>query len=115
MSVVESLFQLLGVGATLAVGLMLFILGLLSKRLGEVTHTRPYYRWLYGAAALTCIAAFFEFLYILSTFSEGSDTSLLYNKAFYVVTYVIPLAISLTIGAIVSWRYWSWLVIERDE
>jgi hypothetical protein len=30
-----------------------------------------------------------------------------------IVTYYLPLAVSVSIGLFVSWRYWSWLVIQQ--
>ncbi|MBN1286744.1 MAG: hypothetical protein JXB47_15200 [Anaerolineae bacterium] len=115
MSVIEHLLELLGVGAPLAVAVMLVILGLMSKRLGAVTHMPAYYKWLYGAAALACAATFLGLLYILGTFSTGAEAGLFYDEGFYVVAYVVPLAVSLTIGAVVGWRYWGWLLGERGK
>ena len=36
------------------------------------------------------------------------------DHLFYLVTYHVPMAIGVTIGLIVTWRYWSWLLTERN-
>jgi hypothetical protein len=115
MGVIESLFELLGVFAPLAIAVTAVILALLSKRLGDVTHTPPYFRWCYVSAGLACWSAFFQLLFILSKCSCGTESGLLYKESFYVLTYSIPLAVSLVICAAVTWRYWGWLLDERDE
>ncbi len=114
MKVFESLFQLLGLSAPLAIAITAIVLGLLSKRLGVVTHMPPYYRWFYVAAALACVATFFGLLYVLSGLACLNDDDLLCDETLYILTYSIPLALSLSISTATAWRYWGWLLIERD-
>jgi hypothetical protein len=113
MEVLEGLFNLLGVVAPLAIAVTLIVLGLLSQRLGAVTHTPPYYRWFYVAAVLVAAAGFFQILYVLSVQVEA--TGLLHEENFYTLTHSAPLALGLTISAVVSWRYWGWLLGERSK
>ncbi|MBZ0294728.1 MAG: hypothetical protein K8L99_19350, partial [Anaerolineae bacterium] len=53
------LFGLLG---SVALFVMLVVMGLLSKRLGSVTRTPPYYVWFFVAAALIGISALLQML-----------------------------------------------------
>ena len=113
MEVLEGLLNLLGVAAPVAIAMTLIVLGLLSQRLGAVTHTPPYYQWFYVAAMLVAVAGFFQTLYVLSI--QVGETGLLHEKSFYTLTYSAPLALGLTISVVVSWRYWGWLLSEHGE
>ncbi len=112
MEVIETLLSLLGALAPLAVAVTLLVLGMLSQRLGAVTNTPPYYRWFYVAAALVSVAALFELLYVLSL-NVDDGAGILYDEGFYLLTFSAPMAVGLTVSAIVSWRYWGWLLSER--
>ncbi len=113
MEVIERLFTLLGIFAPAALAFTSVVLGLLSKRLGAVTHMPPYYRWFYVAAALACTAAFFELLYLLSGCTCTPSAGILYDDTFYVFTYSLPLGLSVSISAVAAWKYWGWLLVER--
>lgn len=89
----------------------LVVLGLLSRRLGQVTHASPRYIGFFIAAALVGAGALARLLHLqvhihtLTTLHHNIIWVLLYNG--------LP-ACGVTLGVIVAWRYWSWLLAERD-
>lgn len=87
--------------------LALVWLALLSRRLGRVTHAPPYYRGLLAAALLIAISAAFRIIHGIT------ETSIPSNAGWVLVYHGLP-AIGLTIGVGFAWRYWSWLLAERD-
>ena len=101
---------LVGVLGPLSIAVLFVILGLLSRRLGRVTRTPPYYLGLHLAAALMGISA----LARLVNLGRGSAEAVALRQE---IVYIIALtglpALSVTIGVFVIWRYWSWLLAER--
>ncbi|MBC8097985.1 MAG: hypothetical protein H7Y11_00955 [Armatimonadetes bacterium] len=98
---------LLGMLGPLSVCVALVVLGLLSRRLGVVTHARPYYVGFFGAALLILISVIVRFSYVFAQYSMmGSTWRVVYNGLF---------ASGVTIGVITAWRYWSWLLAERSQ
>ena len=94
---------------------MLYILSTLSRRLGNVTKMKPYYRGLYVAIALILIAVVAHLLRVVGWLDHDSPPNLVITQSFYLVTYYIPMAIAVTISLVVVLRYWSWLFTERDR
>lgn len=105
MNEVTAFFGILG---GIAISVMLFILGVLSKRLGSVTNAPPHYRWFYVASILVGIGA------VLRFFTLGRSISLQDAGILGVLLYNGLPALGVTIGVITAWRYWSWLLAERD-
>jgi hypothetical protein len=89
----------------------LFVLAQLSHRLGEVTHARHHYRAYYLAIALICagIAARLYFITRGQASLQAANQKLVYT----LLSDGLP-ALGITIGLIVTWHYWSWLLAERD-
>lgn len=81
---------------------MLFVLGMLSYRLGRVTKATNYYRGFFISAALVMVGIVARL--ICQTETDDAAWVLLFNGA--------P-ALGVTIGLIVAWHYWSWLLAER--
>jgi hypothetical protein len=90
-----------------AIAIALFYLGMLSRRLGKVTHSLPYYMGLFVSAIIVALSPIAQITNnILNTNVEGSIWwALIYNG--------LP-AFGLTLGISFAWRYWSWLFAERD-
>jgi uncharacterized membrane protein len=86
---------------------MLVVLGYLSRKLGGVTHARPYYAGFFLAALLVVLSVSIRFLRLVSTtvVSDMAQWGVLYNGLF---------AAGVTLGVFVAWRYWSWLLAERS-
>lgn len=85
----------------------MIILGLLSKRLGQVTRAPRYYIGLYIGAALMGISAFARLMNV----NVPADS--LRADPLWVLLYIGFPALGVTLSVIVVWRYWSWLLAER--
>ena len=105
----------LGSLSLLAVLYTFYILGNLSRRYGQVIRLPPYYRGFHAAMVLIT-AAFISHL-IRDSVIVALDAAppLLKEDWFYLLTYYVPLALAIAIGAVVAWRYWSWIVKEPQE
>lgn len=94
-----------------AIGVALIVLGRLSQRLGDVTHARPYYIGNYVATSLVWAGALSRFYFITrgQSILDASDGNLVY----ILLIDGLP-ALGITVGLMVTWYYWSWLLAERD-
>ncbi|MGD8397281.1 MAG: hypothetical protein PVG11_00345 [Anaerolineae bacterium] len=107
------------VGAILgSVGLIslifsLVILGQFGRKLGAVTKLPRYYRFYSLAVFLLTLAMIGRFVRA-SVFWAPSDTiaPILNEPLLYFFAYHLPLAVGLTIGIAITWKYWSWLLKE---
>lgn len=94
-----------------AVAMALFVLARLSRRLGLVTHAQPHYRGLYLAALLVMGGVSARLGYLTNFIGSGGD--LTHNLVYIVLCDGLP-ALGVTLGVLVTWYYWSWLLAERD-
>lgn len=88
-------------------GMALVVIGLLSRRLGEATRAAPYHIGFYVAAGLVLVsvlARLFNLLFVPATVDDP----------LWIALYSGLPALAVTIGVFVAWRYWSWLLAERD-
>ena len=99
---------LLGLLGPLSVAVALLVIGALSKRLGAQTHAKRHYLGFFAAAALMLISIGGQLFLLLSN-SPRTPT----DPLWVFVADGIP-ALAVTIGVIFAWRYWSWLLAERD-
>jgi hypothetical protein len=99
--------RLLGLFGPLSVAIALAVMGLLSRRLGGQTHAKPYHYAFFAAAVLVAISIAAQFLDIVFQFPHDSEALWL------ILDDGLP-AIAVTVGVISAWRYWSWLLAERD-
>lgn len=95
----------------IAIGIFLLVLARLCRRLGEMTHARPRYVWLYLAALWVWLGAIIKLFFIHYGLAEMSN--LQHNTLYVVLGHGLP-ALGLTIALMVAWYYWSWLLAERD-
>ena len=102
---IAALLSLLG---PISIMVALIVVGLLSRQLGEQTKAKPFYLGFFAAAILVLISIAAQFLDLIFHFPR-SDTFLLW----IFVDDGLP-AIAVTVGVIFAWRYWSWLLAERD-
>jgi hypothetical protein len=105
MTILSALALILWVGVIIT----LIVLAELSQRLGAVTHARPYYRWYYGAAFLLGVAKIIHILNLQPLLAASPNVTIL-----GMVLHDGLQALGLTIGLIITWYYWSWLLAERD-
>lgn len=105
------LLHSLGLLGMFAMGVALVVIGRLSRQLGAVTRARRHYRWHYVAALLVWCGVLMRFSYIV----QGNEALLALNQnvMYTLVSNGFP-AVGVTIGLVVTWHYWSWLLAERD-
>jgi len=94
----------------LAISLALVVMGLLSRRLGKVTRERAYYIGFFIASALVAVGAVAR---LANLTMDVAATSALHQNILWVILYNGIPAVGVTLGVIVAWRYWSWLLAER--
>ena len=88
----------------------LVILAQFGRKLGVVTKMKPYYKGYYVAIALVGLALVVRFIRVsLFWAPPGSIAPLLNEPLFYLFLYHLPLALGLSVGLGITWRYWSWL------
>jgi hypothetical protein len=82
----------------------------------------PLYRWYYVAqvfAALAALAHLTQASIFLSQpkMIQAQPTTIFQANTleFTLIFYHLPLAVSVTIGLIVTWKYWGWLVKDRKK
>jgi len=107
-------FTLLSPTGTIAAIVVLYILARLSKKLGAVTRMAPYYRWYWVGMASLLVGLMSQFLRITVLLAGEAHYSWFNAAPFYLFTYHLPVALGVTIGLVVTWRYWSWLLREQD-
>jgi len=112
MSSASVAFGVFALAGLLSMSLALIVMGILSRRLGQVTRARPFYRGFYLAAAMVFAGVIFRVIHLINGVAEVADLS--QNTTMWVLlTNGMP-ALGLTLGLVVAWRYWSWLLAERD-
>jgi hypothetical protein len=97
------IFSLFGMASVIVA---MIVLGLLSKRMGAVTHSRRYYLGLFVAAVLMGISVLVRLVNWLQHTDPNGDPV-------WILFYIGLPTISVTLGVISAWRYWSWLLAER--
>jgi lipopolysaccharide export LptBFGC system permease protein LptF len=107
-------FTLLSPVGTISIIFLFFILARLSEKLGAVTRMPAYYRWFGVGIGFLGIALISQLLRITVSLTGQTSYPVLNDPLFYLATYYLPMAIGVTIGLAVTWRYWSWLLTERD-
>ena len=96
---------ILNIIGMVSVMVLLAVLGLLSRRMGKATQAAPYYIGFFLAMGLVGVGVIARFI--------NPDADLTQNGLAVMVYNGLP-AIGLTIGAIIAWHYWSWLLAERQ-
>ncbi|MGJ3237676.1 MAG: hypothetical protein ACFE0Q_03120 [Anaerolineae bacterium] len=107
----SALFPTLGLIGFLAIAVALIVLARLSQRLGRVTQARPYYLLNYLAALFIGGGSLTRFYFI--TRGQSNLTATDDNLVYILFIDGLP-AIGVTVGLMVTWYYWSWLLAERD-
>jgi hypothetical protein len=111
--VIDIVGAIVGSLGVLSLIFALIILGQFGRKLGAVTKMRAYYQAYYGAIALLVLALVIRFLRASIFWAPASDIApALSSPWLYLLLYHLPLAAGLTIGLVVTWLYWSWLLKE---
>jgi hypothetical protein len=101
--------------ASIAVGYLLYIFVVLSRKLGAVNKTKPYYRWLYGSIVLVIISTIIEWIILTVRTAPQSAPELIISEWFHLIGRTIPLLSAVVIALVVVVRYWGWLFREHDR
>lgn len=109
-----ALGSLLGTLGTLAVLVIFYILARLSERFGSVIKMRPRYRYYHVALIFLLIGWIAQLMVSLADLTPTNVQNWLNSPWFSLLAYFLPLTIGVTIGLVVTWSYWSWLVAERN-
>jgi hypothetical protein len=109
----------LGALSTLTPLILFHILARLSEKFGSVLKMPPLYKWFYVAEVLVGFALVVHLLqasaYLSNPVAPPEKIWAITGVAFTLVFYQIPLAIAVTIGFIITWKYWGWLLTERKS
>lgn len=101
-------FSVLGM---LSISVALIVMGLLSSRLGRVTKAKAYHIGFYVASLLVAIGGIARLANLTDKVAVQTN---LHNNVLWVLLYNGTPATGITLGLILAWRYWSWLLTERD-
>ncbi|MBC7872302.1 MAG: hypothetical protein H7Y09_15770 [Chitinophagaceae bacterium] len=102
---------ILGAIGMASISMALIVLAQLSRQLGHVTRAAPYYRGFYVASALVAVGAIARLVHINSPLAFLAN---LHHNKVWVLLYNGAPAAGVTLGVFLAWRYWSWLLAERD-
>lgn len=97
--------------APLSIASALVVTGLLSRRFGKATRAAPYYVGFFVAAALVAVSVAIRLANLLLW---NLDAAVLAREPVWVLLYSGLPALGVTMGVVIAWRYWSWLLAERD-
>lgn len=106
-----SVTTLAGLLGPIGIGALLWLLGRLSQRLGRVTRSRPYFIGLYVAAMLVWLGTLARLVFLTGGLASLAESQ--QNRLVTLLGQGLP-ALGLTLGVVVIWYYWSWLLAERD-
>lgn len=94
----------------------------MSEKFGSVLKMPPLYKWFYVAQFFAGIAAFAHLTQASVFLTQGPDTLPTRNLylqpnslEFTLLFYHLPQVISVTIGVIITWKYWGWLITDRKK
>jgi len=104
-----------GTMGTFSVIILFFVLARLSERLGSVEKMSPHYRYYYAALLLWVIGYITHLLVTQTSSTPKIFPAWLIAPWFLLFAYYLPLALGTTIGLVVTWHYWSWLVKESRK
>ena len=90
-----------------------------SERFGSVLRMPPIYRWFYVAEFFASIAALAHLIqastYLAQSTGAQDNPRQLASLEVVAIFHHIPLAIAVTIGLLVAWKYWGWLITDRKR
>ena len=107
----DNVFTLLSAAAPLALIILLWVMAQISCRFGEVTHRPPLYRGFYVAMVLMLFPLVVRLLAIGLAEDARNDLG---GNSVEALSHDLPLALGITLGVIIAWRYWGWLVYARE-
>jgi hypothetical protein len=109
-----TLITILGTFGTLSIIVLFYILAKLSERFGSVIKMPSIYRYFYLAIPLLLVSYMTNLLVVSTIITPEDSPAWLTAPWFLLLAFHLPMAIGVTIGLIITWRYWGWLVTERN-
>jgi hypothetical protein len=109
------MISILGTVGTLSVIILLFVLARLSERFGSVVKMRPLYRYYFVSLFLVLVSATTHILAASADSMATDNPSWLTNPWFLLLAFHLPLTVAVSIALYVTWRYWGWLITERND
>ena len=100
---------------SIAVGYLLYIFAVLSRKLGAVTKMKPYYRWLYGSIVVVVVTTVIEWIVLMLRAAPQNAPEVVMSEWFQLIGHTIPLSAAVVIALVVVLRYWGWLFREHDR
>lgn len=91
-----------------------YILARLSERFGSVIKMRPRYRYYHLALVFLFVGWIAQLAIAMADLAPANVQHWLNSPWFSLLAYFLPSAIGVTIGLVITWSYWSWLVAERN-
>jgi len=104
----------LGTIGPLSVIYLFYILARLSERLGSVQKMTPAYRYYYVAICFMGVGFISQLIIIQVSLMPQNFSQWLSSPLFLLLTYHLPMAVGVTLGLIITWKYWSWLITDQD-
>lgn len=100
-------------GMALLIGMLYlsWLLRTLSRRMGEVTRMRPYFRGFDLGNGLILIATLSYILICSAALSQQPAAFL--TPTFQLIAFYIPLTLGLVLNLGITLFYWGWLITER--
>jgi hypothetical protein len=87
----------------------------LSRKLGAVTKMRPYYRLFLVSLGFLCVALTAYVVRNAAYLNGEAYAEWLLSPTFGLVFFHLPLFIGVSLNGGLIWRYWSWLLTEKQE
>ncbi len=109
-----AMISLLGTLGVFSLVILFYILAKLSERFGSVIRMKPLYRYYYVALVFLIIGCITQLLVALAVSAPQNISIWFVDPWFLFAAYHLPLTIAVSIGLVVTWRYWSWLVTEQN-
>lgn len=107
----ENLTTLLSVTTPVTLMILLWVMAQISRRFGEVTHRPPIFRWYYVAISLLIAPLAVR---VVAVGMPDTDRADLGGNTVGAMFHDIPLALAITLGIVIAWRYWGWLIYARE-
>lgn len=104
----------LGTFGILSVIILFYILARLSNRLGSVQKMPAIYRYYYIALFFLVIGYITQMLMIRISFTPENFPNWITSPWFLLFAHHLPLTIGVSIGLVITWCYWSWLIIKEE-